>query len=127
MFLHMKDGLSSNTVRRRASQASVVDARRSLSPSGIRQDLQQALSALRTDLNVFTENEANALMGCGYLMVDHALDMTLDHLPGFMSTRRETRWAFSGMLGDLTSLQEVSPFRNALLQEFADGSIVRFR
>lgn len=127
MFLHMKDGLSPRTVRRKASQASVVDARRPLSPSGIRQDLQQALSALRTDLNVFTDNEANALMGCGYLMADHALDMTLNHLPGLLATRREGQWTFSSMLEDLTSLQEVSPLRNALLQEFAAGSIVRIR
>ena len=39
-------------------------------------------------------------------MADHALDMSLDHLPGLVSTRREARWAFSGMLEDLTSLQE---------------------
>ena len=127
MFLHMKDGLSPPTIRRKASQASVVEARRPLSPCGVRQDLQQALSTLRTDLNLFSDNESNALMGCGYLMADHSMETTLSHLPGFMSADRDTRWPFIRILEDLTSLQEVSVFRNALLKEFEAGSKVRIR
>lgn len=127
MFLHMKDGLSPGTVRRKASQAPVLEARLPLSPCGLRQDLQQALSALRTDLNVFSEQEANALMGCGYLMADYHLDTTLNHLPGLTSPRRETTWDFTSMLEELTSLQQVSPFRSELLQELAAGSAVPVR
>ena len=125
MFLHMKSGLSADTVRRKTSQASVVLTRRALTTSGVRRDLQQSLAELRTDLNAFSGNEAQALMACGYLMADHAMERDLTNVPGLLSTRKQVQWPFHGMLETLTSLQEVSTLRDDLLGEFAEGSVVR--
>lgn len=38
---------------------------------GVRKDLQQLLSGVRTDLDSFSEGEAYALMASGYLMTEH--------------------------------------------------------
>lgn len=124
MFLHMKAGLDAPTVRRKAAQASYDVKHRPLTASGVRQDLQRCLSALRTDLNAFTGNEAQALMGCGYLMADYAVQRDLMNIPALVSSRSTQQWPFSWMLQHLTSLEEKSAFRAELLDELTEGSIV---
>jgi predicted acylesterase/phospholipase RssA len=125
MFLHMKAGLSGGTIRRKTSQSTYQIKRTALSPSGVRHDVQQALADLRTDLDVFTENESNALMACGYQMATHAAQRDLSHLQGLMAKEKLEQWPFKSMLKNITSLEEVSAFRAALLEELTAGSSVR--
>lgn len=122
MFLHMKDGLSSPPIRRMSSQRIERLVRAPLSPAGMRKDMQRAIADLRTDLDVFTDEEANALMACGYLMAGHALRRDLAHLPGLVNTAPQvTSWPFDAMLSELTSTDEASTSRARLLAELAAG------
>lgn len=76
-FVHLKQGLDSAPVdwigcdesapRAATASTSVEDPACNITPYGIAQDLQRRIAAVRTDLDSFTEVEANALMMSGYL------------------------------------------------------------
>ena len=51
MFLHMTAGLDADSIRLNFSDEAYTLKRSTLSPSGVRKNLQQALAELRTDLN----------------------------------------------------------------------------
>lgn len=53
-----------------------------LTTSGVRKEFQVALSELRTDLDVFTEDEQAALMARGYQMARKAMQRDLGHVRG---------------------------------------------
>ncbi len=79
MIVHMKQGLDVDPVDwidcedpAEASDDSRSQAQRGpLTPYGVRKDIQEMLSAVRTDLDSFNEAEAYALMASGYMMVGH--------------------------------------------------------
>ena len=68
MLLHTKDGLDADIIRPKFSQDAYDVHRAPLSPLGVRKDFQRAVAEMRTDLDVFSDDEANALMACGYRM-----------------------------------------------------------
>lgn len=126
MFLHMKSGLDADTWLRVDSQATQTRTRQPLSPSGVRKDLQQALSELRTDLDDFSQNEQLALMACGYLMAKESVAVDLANISGLVGAEPATPvdWDFNGICADLISTAEHSSRRQALLQELQAGSKV---
>ncbi len=75
MFVHLKKGLDSQPLDWIGCQDPTVPPSRAYSTTayGIDKDLQRKLAAIRTDLDSFTEVEANALMLSGYLMTEHEL------------------------------------------------------
>lgn len=125
MFLHMKAGLDADVVRRVNSQESFTVKRTVLTPSGVRKDFQAALSELRTDLDVFTDDEQAALMACGYQMARKAMQRDLGHVRGLTATPIEQEWPFRPMLQEITSTEDTTPRRAALLAAFAAGSTVQ--
>jgi hypothetical protein len=62
-FLHMKAGLDADVIHLAFSQAVYGLERTPLSPSGVRKDFQRALAEMRTDLDVFTPDEAYGPIG----------------------------------------------------------------
>ncbi len=65
-----------------------------LTPYHIRKDVQQELSAIRTDLDSFTDTEAFALMTSGYRMAEEEL-VSKKRIEGFdMPTGKACDWRF---------------------------------
>ena len=126
MFQHMQAGLDADPIRLKFSQEPYESRRMPLSPSGIRKDFQQALAELRTDLDAFTPNEANALMACGYQMARAAFDRDLSALKELWEPPVEkTTWPFTPMLEEITSTATSTPNRDPLLAELRNGRSVR--
>ena len=125
MFVHMKAGLDADMIRRVSSQSSYDLRRAPLSKYGVRKDFQQALAELRTDLDAFTSNEADALMACGYQMTSKAFQRDLSELRGLWREAPPTTWPFSEMLAEIRSLDEHTPRRENLLTELRGGASVK--
>ena len=121
MFLHMKAGLDADIRRLRFSQETYDLHRTQLSPSGVRKDFQQALAELRTDLDVFTPDEACGLMACGYQMASKALDRDLPKLEGLWQGSPLGDWPFKDMYEEITSTDNSTPGRDSRLQALRTG------
>jgi hypothetical protein len=126
MFLHMKAGLDSDTIRLDFSQESYELRREKLSPSGVRKDFQQALAELRTDLDAFTLDESHALMACGYQMCSWRFqrDLAPNHKELF-DDPCPAEWPFKAMLQEITSTAATTPRRDELLAALRAGSNVQ--
>jgi predicted acylesterase/phospholipase RssA len=73
-FIHMKQDLETDPIDWVDCQdPGKPTPRLSTTPYGVDRTIQRHLSELRTDLDTFTEAEAYALMGSGYLMTEHQL------------------------------------------------------
>jgi predicted acylesterase/phospholipase RssA len=126
MFLHLKSGLDAEVIRLSFSQEAYVLKREPLSRSGVRKDFQQALAELRTDLNVFTADEACGLMACGYQMASKALYDQLPKLQEIWQRTPRTDWPFKDMLDEITSGKNTTALREKRLQALREGSGVDF-
>jgi predicted acylesterase/phospholipase RssA len=125
MFLHMKAGLDADVIRLRDFSYEAYTIQRALlSPSGVRKDFQQALSELRTDLDIFTNVEANGLMACGHQMAGKAIEFQLPKLRDLWTGTPYPDWPFKDMLAEITSIANTTPRRTSLLEELR-GSTVR--
>jgi len=125
MFMHMKAGLDADVVRRLTSQETYVVERAPLSPFGVRKDFQSRLAELRTDLDVFTEDEQAALMACGYQMAKKAMQREVGHIRGLTAPPHEEVWPFAAMLAEITSTAGNTPRRAELLAALAKGHRVK--
>jgi hypothetical protein len=97
-FVHLKKGLDLlplNWVGCQASKGGPAVA--DCTDYGIAKDLQAKLAAIRTDLDLFSEVEANALMVSGYLMTEHEFKTRLREwatLNGFDVDAGRSDWEF---------------------------------
>jgi predicted acylesterase/phospholipase RssA len=79
MFIHLKkdlgvepqDWIDCPDPHDSTEDARPPELRGPITRYGVRKDLQQLLSGVRTDLDSFSEGEAYALMASGYLMTEH--------------------------------------------------------
>ena len=122
MFLHMKDGLDADVIRLKFSQDSYDLHRTPLSPLGVRKDFQKAVAELRTDLDAFTDNEANALMACGYRMAATAFERDLRQFDELHAQPIPGHWPFEIMLQEVKSTAPSTPKRETLLTALRAGS-----
>jgi hypothetical protein len=122
MFLHMKDGLDAETIRLNFSQESYETHRAQLSPLGVRKDFQKAVAELRTDLDVFTDEEAYALMACGYKMATAAFERDLSRFEELYKQPLAGDWPFHTMLQEVQSTAAATPRRQGLLEALREGS-----
>ena len=125
MFLHMKAGLDASTIHLKFSQESYEVRREALTPAGVRKDFQKALAELRTDLDVFSPDESDALMACGYQMTCWAFERDLAPLTALSDPAVDVAWRFKPMLQEITSTEASTPRRASLLLAFQEGSRVR--
>jgi hypothetical protein len=73
LWVHLKSGLSGRSVRWIDMPEPEAPPSGGSTPHGIASGVQRRLADLRTDLDAFTDIEANCLMYSGYATVDHAL------------------------------------------------------
>lgn len=121
MFLHMKDGLDADPIRLKFSQESYAMQRTQLSPLGVRKDFQQAVAELRTDLDVFTDDEVNALMACGYRMSTAAFERDLRDFEELYRPSVHGQWPFVKMLKEVESTAAATPRRKEVLDALHEG------
>jgi predicted acylesterase/phospholipase RssA len=132
-FIHMKAGLDADVIRLRFSHEASTVERTPLSPSGVRKDFQRALAEMRTDLDVFTPDEANGLMACGYQMASKGLDRDLPKLQKVWRAAPRADWPFQEMLAEITSVAATTARRDDRLAalraahnvDFSTGSLSR--
>jgi hypothetical protein len=127
MFLHMKDGLDADIVPLKFSQEPYEMRRTPLSPLGVRRDFQKAVAELRTDLDIFSDDEANALMACGYRMASTCFDRDLGQFEELYSKSMNGDWPFKDMLNEIQSTSASTPRRRELLNALSAGSKCKFR
>jgi|RhiMethySRZTD1v2_1073278.scaffolds.fasta_scaffold01327_8 predicted acylesterase/phospholipase RssA len=120
-FLHMKAGLDADVIHLAFSQAVYGLERTPLSPSGVRKDFQRALAEMRTDLDVFTPDEAYGLMACGYQMASKGLDRELPKLQKVWRATPRADWPFQEMLAEITSLASTTAHRDDRLAALRAG------
>jgi hypothetical protein len=125
MFLHMKAGLDADTIHLKFSQEPYEIRREPLTRAGVRKDFQQALAELRTDLDVFTPDESDALMACGYQMTCWAFQRDLAQLKPLSDPPLDVPWRFKPMLQEITSTDVSTARRSSLLRAFGEGSKVQ--
>lgn len=85
MFVHLKKDLDVDPIDwvecedpvDASDEARPASRRGELTSYGVRKDIQQALAAIRTDLDSFSELEAYALMVSGYRMTVHEFKQTI--------------------------------------------------
>ena len=120
-FLHMKAGLDADVIRLRFSQEAYGLESAPLSPSGVRKDFQRALAEMRTDLDLFTPDEAYGLMACGYQMASKGLDRELPKLQKVWCVAPRTDWPFQEMLAEITSVASTTAHRDDRLAALRAG------
>ena len=90
MFIHLKKDLGTDPTDwidcpdpyDSTSDARPPELRGPLTRYGVRKDIQQLLSGVRTDLDSFSEGEAYALMASGYFMTEYEFAKNLANFPG---------------------------------------------
>lgn len=100
MFIHLKKGLEVDPVdwvgcddQYDVADESHTAARRGpVTPYGMRKDVQQSLSSIRTDLDSFSDKEAYALMASGYRMAGHEFAECIKGFPAVPHERPEWRF-----------------------------------
>ncbi|QGZ38099.1 patatin-like phospholipase [Pseudoduganella flava] len=94
-------------------------------PYGIAPDMQRHLAAVRTDLDAFSEVEANALMLSGYLMTEHAFKTELRNSAGTLGLDVDTArcpWDFLRLEQLMASAADpANPARERLATILARG------
>lgn len=137
-FIHLKQDLNSSALDWIGCQDPGSEpARLNTTPYGIDRDIQRRLSALRTDLDSFTEVEAFALMASGYRMTEHQFKMlNARHLAeGNVGTwgdfdihAARQSWPFLELEPILAKPQDSSDLRRRELErQLAIGSAAAFK
>lgn len=139
-FIHLKQGLDTSPIDWVGCQASHYQpASSTRTDYGVDREIQRLLSAIRTDLDSFSEVEAYALMASGYLMTSHQLgELNREYqalgLPGSWgdfevnAPAAEQPWPFSDIL-PLMGLPPDSPDlrRRELAMQLKAGKTMFFR
>jgi predicted acylesterase/phospholipase RssA len=68
---------------------------------GVWKQHQQALAAIRTDLDVFSDIEAAALMASGYLAMDADMKRLISEVPALEAQRQARDWFFTPIISKL--------------------------
>jgi predicted acylesterase/phospholipase RssA len=105
MYVHLKKNLDPENVNwLRSSDVSPRSAVTVLTTYGMRRDVQARIADIRTDLDSFSDCEADALMLSGYLMTDHEFEGCIKGFPVDTSLRH--KWRFLRLAPIAASLKD---------------------
>jgi len=125
MFLHLKKDLDAKPIDwPRCPNPSRPATAGPLTSYGIRRDVQARLAALRTDLDTFSNVEADALMLSGYQMASTEFTASIRTLP--VSTEPPVRWRFQGLREIASSPTDIDGL-SELLTSLDVGSHLAFK
>ena len=124
-YLHLKKGLEVGQVDwYRCPNPSTKSAIGALTPHGIRRDVQERLAALRTDLDAFSNVEADALMLSGYQMARDQFANSITSIP--VSNEPPVRWRFQG-IQEIACATRDTPELSTLLRALEVGAKLAFK
>jgi len=124
LYLHLKRDLEPQQVDWfYCPNPSMRPAANPLTSYGVRRDVQERLSAIRTDLDAFSNLEADALMLSGYLMTTEQFK-TITSLP--VSTDPPVRWRFQAVERMACTTKDV-PQLSELLRTLDVGARLAFK
>ena len=94
MFIHLKKGLETMPIDWIGCEDPVgaSSGAQTLTPYGIRRDVQELLAGIRTDLDSFHDVEAYALMTSGYRMTEYEFRRSISGFP--VAAPASVRWPF---------------------------------
>jgi predicted acylesterase/phospholipase RssA len=93
LYVHLKEGLAGESVDWLGSDDLSPQPKPAvLTPYGMRRDVQTLLAGIRTDLDSFSDCEADTLMLSGYLLARANFANCILNFP--VSSRPEARWRF---------------------------------
>ena len=129
LFVHLRQDLVGDAV----SWINCEDPRRpptreALLSYGIRREYQEALAAMRTDLDAFSEVEAYALMFSGYRMIDRRFAAALPELDRLSTpTAARVDWKFLAVQALMTEHPPQDPRHARFRTLLSEGSKLFFR
>jgi hypothetical protein len=117
LYVHLKRGLDAAAVDwlecpDRSSRTQPAP----LTYYGVRQDVQQLIAGIRTDLDSFADTEADALMLSGYRMTGAEFAECVKHFP--VSSEPEAPWRFrtiENIVAEPASSQDLKKLKRTLL------------
>jgi hypothetical protein len=125
MYLHLKNDLSATPVDwHNCPNPSIVKPQGPLTGYGMRRDVQERLAAIRTDLDTFSDAEADALMLSGYMMAERQFAECIPNLP--VSSEPAATWRFQDIQGIACNPLE-QPGLHQLLSALAVGKRLWFK
>ena len=122
MFVHMKKGLDATPIPwincdDKTTQPTPIK------PNNIHRDFQQALAQLRTDLNVFNQDEYLCLMACGYQMASESFDKCFSDISSLVKTPPSPHeWIFSKALDMICGRNPNTEETQTCLKNLQNGS-----
>ncbi len=107
LYVHLKEELAGESVDWLASDDRSPQAKpAAVTTYGIRRDVQTLLAGIRTDLDSFSDCEADALMLSGYLMARAGFAKCILNFP--VSSKPEEHWRFRSIEPIATSRTEIA-------------------
>lgn len=127
MFVHLKKGLSASPIDWvGCSDKSAVSSREKLTTYEVRQDVQRALASVRTDLDSFSNCEADALMVSGYRATSEELPKSITGFP-LPEPPRDPRWRFLAISNLVSELDDDEPKLKKLHQALGVSHSLAFK
>ncbi|HWC96708.1 MAG TPA: patatin-like phospholipase family protein [Candidatus Sulfopaludibacter sp.] len=115
-YVHLKKDLDARSIDwLGCSDPTAPEPKNILTTYGVRKDVQAALAAIRTDLDAFSNTEADALMLSGYRMMQEEFQTCISGFP--VEAAAPVDWSFLSvdrLAGGVEESPELSEFRRAL-------------
>lgn len=120
LFVHLKKDLPSDSInwidcedpQDAIDEVLSAEPKGLLTSYGIRKDVQECLSAIRTDLDSFTDIEAYALMTSGYRMTAHEFCTSIEGFPAPAEAQRP--WEFLAIESAMKRREGAAELRRCL-------------
>ena len=129
LFVHLRQELSGDAIDWQGCESPVDRGERDpILSYGIRRDYQEALAAMRTDLDAFSEVEAYALMYSGYRMADKGFAAAVPDLARLASNESPyDGWKFLGVETLMTDREPTDPRHGRFAEVLREGAKQFFR
>jgi hypothetical protein len=116
MYVHLKKNLAGTPVDWIDSpDRSLRQTPQAMTSYGMRRDIQKLLAAIRTDLDSFSNAEADALMLSGYLMTGFDFEACIKNFPVLTGVRNDWRFrSIESIAASETATEQTDLLRRAL-------------
>ena len=133
MFIHLKKDLEVDPVDwvgcddpyETLDESHLSERRGPVTSYGVRKDVQESLSAIRTDLDSFSDTEAYALMLSGYRMAGHEFVQCIKGFPDPPDDRPE--WTFLSIEKQMDRVRGFEDAHRSLMRSLNVGSSRAFK
>ena len=125
-YTHLKWGLDGDVVNWVGCEdppKAPLSPSSTITPYGIRKDIQALLAGVRTDLDSFSDIESYALMTSGY----YAAEVALQNIPDFPTNKENVEWKFLKVARGMQQLPNQENEYEKLKQHLTASSMLFFK